>query len=282
MHVVTVPPLVVKAMDEAAQIARTGRILNRCVWAVAGVVMVFSLGTSFTLLREHEVSEFIAWMLAPAVDAALIAALVGDRALHRLGERVVWGTVLRAVAGVMTLGLNTGLSVSRGDWAGVAIHAIAPVLLWVLTEAAQSYQLAFARAASRANHNNHPVSVPNEVVSVPVPVLPANGHEIGGHVVVRPHRETRTQTKAGTGPRPVRPASSRRVEAGELIGPGRAAAAAIEAAGGRLTRDELVKQLRQDGYAVSTGRATELLRRLRDETGDDTTAVVRSGELVAV
>lgn len=138
---------------EAERIERTGKRINAAVWLVAGIVMLFSLGTVYDLLTEVDVPERIAWMLAPAVDIALCAALFGDRVLSRHGERAAWGTALRWVTALMTLGLNTGTSWGVGgdgiDWPGVAIHAVPPVLLIFTTEAAQSYQVAFARLVAR-------------------------------------------------------------------------------------------------------------------------------------
>ncbi|MGH3321333.1 MAG: hypothetical protein ACRDN9_14375 [Streptosporangiaceae bacterium] len=132
---------------ESARLAWTGRWINRCVWTVAIVVMVFSAGTVYQLLRGHGVPPAMAWMLAPAVDLALCAALIGDRALHRHGVRVGWGTTLRWTSALTTLSLNIAgpATQPRGpDIGGVLIHAVAPVLLIVLTEASQAYQLAFA------------------------------------------------------------------------------------------------------------------------------------------
>lgn len=279
------------------QIKRTGRVINACVWTVAIAVMVFSLGTAFELLRAHEVPAHIAWILAPAVDAALVAALVGDRALHRVGVRVGWGTVLRITTGLMTLGLNVGRAISIGDWGGVAIHAIAPVLLIVLTEASQAYQLAFARAAAAAsNDGTVPVSSPavvqanvgtERVEDVPdssrvlfssgvdSSLVSFTGERLSGEDVPR------RRAVGGTTPCSVssrsevapwwtlqmssRPANSRRVDVSDLREAGRKAFAAIEDQGRKVTRDGLLQQLRSNGVQVSTTRATELLRILRSE-----------------
>ncbi len=136
---------------DAARLARTGRWINRAIWAVALIVMAFSGGTVYQLLTQYAVPGWQAWMLAPAVDIGLCVALIGDRALHRHGTRVGWGTTLRWVTALITLALNTaGSATASGgpNVGGVLIHAVAPVLLIVLTEAGQAYQIAFAQLSA--------------------------------------------------------------------------------------------------------------------------------------
>jgi hypothetical protein len=139
--------------DTAALLNRTGLWINRAIWAVALIVMAFSAGTVYQLLVAYAVPWWQAWMLAPAVDIALCVGLVGDRALHRHGTRVGWGTTLRWTTALITLALNTAgsaITPQGPDIGGVLIHAVAPVLLIVLTEAGQAYQLAFTQLAATA------------------------------------------------------------------------------------------------------------------------------------
>jgi hypothetical protein len=134
-------------------LTRTGVWINRAIWAVALIVMAFSAGTVYQLLVAYAVPWWQAWMLAPAVDIALCVGLVGDRALHRHGTRVGWGTTLRWTTALITLALNTAgsaITPQGPDIGAVLIHAVAPVLLIVLTEAGQAYQLAFTQLATTA------------------------------------------------------------------------------------------------------------------------------------
>jgi hypothetical protein len=134
-------------------LTRTGVWINRAIWAVALIVMAFSAGTVYQLLVAYAVPWWQAWMLAPAVDIALCVGLVGDRALHRHGARVGWGTTLRWTTALITLALNTAgsaITPQGPDIGAVLIHAVAPVLLIVLTEAGQAYQLAFTQLAATA------------------------------------------------------------------------------------------------------------------------------------
>jgi hypothetical protein len=65
--------------------------------------------------------------------------------LTRQGVRPTgWGTLLRWFAGVATLTLNVWESVARADAAGIVLHAVPPLLLILLAEAAPQYRRQFA------------------------------------------------------------------------------------------------------------------------------------------
>ncbi len=131
---------------------RRRRLIGGSVWAVAGLMILFSLGTGTQLLVDHDVPWLIAWMPSLAADVALCAALTGDQVLSEEDEGEVWGKVLRYVCAAVALGLNIGGSLAHDggpDWGGVGIHAAPILVLIVATEAAQAYQRAFARIARR-------------------------------------------------------------------------------------------------------------------------------------
>lgn len=136
--------------NETETLEAAGRVINLLVWMVAAVVMVFSAITGAELLADHGVDKRLGLAGGLAVDAALVVALIGDRQLHRYGQSAPWGTVLRWVTALFSLVLNCGQSFTKGDWGAVGLHAIFPVLLIVLTEASQGYQLAFGRAVLKA------------------------------------------------------------------------------------------------------------------------------------
>lgn len=132
---------------DAKRLERTGRIIALSTWAIAAVVMVYGVLTVTPWLVAEGIPSWSAWMLPPAVDAALVLALVGDRTLAQYGRTTGWGTTLRAVTGLVTLGLNVAPSALHKDAVGVALHAVGPVLLWVATEAAGAYQREFTSLA---------------------------------------------------------------------------------------------------------------------------------------
>ena len=273
---------------DVEQLERTGTWIGRCVWAVAAVVMIFSAGTAYTLLRDHEVPAGIAWLLAPAVDVALVAALLGDGALHRHGERVAWGTALRWSTGLFTLGLNTGGAVGRGDWAGVAIHAIAPVLLVILTEAAAAYRLAFARVAAGLRDTERdsgtarePWFTPAEVAtadvstsvdteSVPMMSTAVDTGTVPQEIpaqpcpVPLPVPQRDTERDSGTTQRDTRPGQLREASTAELTALMREAAREALAAGRDITGAELSRSF---GVDPGTGLGRRIVREVKAANG---------------
>ncbi|RDI19660.1 DUF2637 domain-containing protein [Lentzea flaviverrucosa] len=155
---------------DAKRLERTGRIIAMSTWAIAAVVMVYGVLTVTPWLVAEGIPEWSAWMLPPAVDAALVLALVGDRTLAQHGRTTGWGTTLRAVTGLVTLGLNIAPSALERNIVGVALHAVGPVLLWVATEAAGAYQREFT---SLARELANQAGAPGEDLAAP-----------GGHQVV--------------------------------------------------------------------------------------------------
>lgn len=134
--------------DLAAELVaarRDGRRINASVWAVAVGTMIYGAVSVTRLLVEHDVSIAYAWMLSPMVDAGLCVALWGGRMITRYGLSDGWVTALRWVCALTTLVLNTARPALHTtgehgrwapDWVGVGIHAVGPVLLLVLAEAA--------------------------------------------------------------------------------------------------------------------------------------------------
>ncbi|NGY63407.1 DUF2637 domain-containing protein [Lentzea sp. NEAU-D13] len=172
---------------DAKRLERTGRIVASSTWVIAGVVMVYGVLTVTPWLVQEGIPEWSAWMLPPAVDAALVLALVGDRTLAQYGRTTGWGTTLRAVTGLVTLGLNVAPSALEKNVVGVALHAVGPVLLWVATEAAGAYQRAFTDLARElADHAGAPGA---SLVTGPGEDLAAAGeHQVQADLVAVPHQ----------------------------------------------------------------------------------------------
>jgi hypothetical protein len=128
----------------------TLRVIAVGVWAVAIVVMTVSATTSADLFRQHAADWLQGLALGLAIDAALAVALVGDQVLAQMDKRSSWGTTLRWVATGMSLILNCSASALGHDLLGMTLHAIPPLLLIVLTEAAQSYRTALTERRTEA------------------------------------------------------------------------------------------------------------------------------------
>jgi hypothetical protein len=162
----TRPP---SAPGDLARLARTGRTIQALVWLDAAAVVVTSAGTIFTLVRHHGASVMVAVPYSAAIDIALLAGLLGDRALARHSKQVFWGVVLRWATGLMSLALNTAQALAEGDTGGAAIHAVPPVLLILLTEAAAAYAVAFAELSTATATVPALAPVPGRIASTPRP-----------------------------------------------------------------------------------------------------------------
>jgi hypothetical protein len=130
---------------------RAARLMDAVLLVVALLTMSFSLQNIHDFARHHAVGDPIAWFLAPAVDLALIAALVGDAVLSRRELSAgPWATRLRWYAGGATLTLNAWEAVASLDPAAIVLHVIPPTLLFVLAEAASPYRVRFAETVRLA------------------------------------------------------------------------------------------------------------------------------------
>jgi DNA-binding CsgD family transcriptional regulator len=124
---------------------RQGQALDAALWGVAALVAYFSLQNVTAFAVEHGTPLRTAVVLAPMVDIALVAALVADGVLSRGGVvSTGWGTLLRWFAGIATLTFNVWGSVALQDIAAVVLHAVPPLLLILLAEAAPQYRRQFA------------------------------------------------------------------------------------------------------------------------------------------
>jgi hypothetical protein len=246
---------------EARRIERAGRLTQVGVWLVAVVVMVYGAGNVTRLMLDHHTPRAVAWMLSPAVDVALIVGLLADGVLGRHGVRDRWSARLRRCAGMLTLTLNVWSSIAARDFGGAVLHAVGPVLLFTVAEAAAAFRLAFADIAAelRRQTQDQPSGSEAERDRTPapsVPPVPATGDRTEA-VPVRDQAGDQRSAAHGTGTTLTRAVA-------DLLPVGRQVAK--ELAGGdphTLTRAVLVAELRRQGYQVGTTKAGDLLRVLR-------------------
>lgn len=165
------------AVSTARQAAR---LMDIVLFAVAILTMGFSLQNIHDFAAGHGVQDPIAWFLAPAVDLALVAALVGDAVLSRWQlDAGPWATRLRWYAGGATLTLNSWEAWASLDAASILLHTIPPVLLFVLAEAASPYRVKFAEtvklaaAATVDTVDVDTVSTPDPAEADTTPAAPA-------------------------------------------------------------------------------------------------------------
>ncbi|RKN07328.1 DUF2637 domain-containing protein [Streptomyces radicis] len=135
-------------MDERT-LRQVDRTLSAGTWLIVAGAVVFSVLTVTPLVRGVTPAgwEWTAPILPVVVDAAVVIVVRLDAALARVGGRAGgWPVLLRWMTGLMTLGLNTAGSALTGDMVGVAVHAVAPLLLIVSSEASLAYRRALADA----------------------------------------------------------------------------------------------------------------------------------------
>ncbi|RKN43243.1 DUF2637 domain-containing protein [Streptomyces hoynatensis] len=114
--------------------------------------MLYSILTVTPLMLGHTPSgwEATAPILPLVVDAAVVIVVRLDAVLARLDAKGGgWPLLLRWMTGLMTLGLNVADSALARDPVGVAVHAVAPLLLIVTAETSLAYRRAITRALAR-------------------------------------------------------------------------------------------------------------------------------------
>ncbi|WP_037573525.1 hypothetical protein [Phaeacidiphilus oryzae] len=131
------------------QIRSAERALSVGTWLIVSGAMLYSILTVTPLMASHSPHRW-AWtapILPLVVDAAVVIVVRMDSVLARLGGRGGrWPVALRWMTGAMTLALNTADSALRRDLVGVAVHAVAPLLLIVTAETGLAYRRAITTA----------------------------------------------------------------------------------------------------------------------------------------
>ncbi|MFC8505553.1 DUF2637 domain-containing protein [Streptomyces sp. NPDC057411] len=136
------------------QIRSAERALNVGTWLIVCGAMLYSVLTVTPLMKAHTLEgwEWTAPILPIVVDAAVVIVVRLDSVLARLGGRGGrWSLVLRWMTGAMTLALNVADSALAKDLVGVAVHAVAPLLLIVAAEASLAYRRAITTALEALN-----------------------------------------------------------------------------------------------------------------------------------
>jgi hypothetical protein len=131
------------------QVRSAERALSVGTWLIVFGAMLYSVLTVTPLMAAHTPDQW-AWtapILPLVVDAAVVIVVRLDAVLARLGGHGGrWPVVLRWMTGCMTLALNVADSALARDLVGVAVHAVAPLLLIVTAETGLAYRRAITRA----------------------------------------------------------------------------------------------------------------------------------------
>ncbi|MBA0054025.1 DUF2637 domain-containing protein [Streptomyces sp. AJS327] len=136
----------------AVQIRSAERTLSWGTWLIVAGAMLYSILTVTPLAAAHTPDQWrwTAPILPLVVDAAVVIVVRLDAVLAQLdahGGR--WSVALRWMTGCMTLALNVADSALKKDMVGVAVHAVAPLLLIVTAETSLAYRRAIAAAVAQ-------------------------------------------------------------------------------------------------------------------------------------
>jgi hypothetical protein len=135
----------------AAHVRSAERALSAGTWLIVAGAMLYSILTVTPLAAAHTPDEWdwTAPILPLVVDAAVVIVVRLDAVLARLGGHGGrWPVALRWMTGCMTLALNVADAALVGDMVGVAVHAVAPLLLIVTAETGLAYRRAIATAVA--------------------------------------------------------------------------------------------------------------------------------------
>lgn len=133
------------------QVRSAERALSVGMWLIVCGAMLYSVLTVTPLMAAHTPDrwDWTAPILPLVVDAAVVIVVRLDSVLARLGGHGgPWPVALRWMTGTMTLALNVGDSALQGDLVGVAVHAVAPLLLIVTAETGLAYRRAITAAVT--------------------------------------------------------------------------------------------------------------------------------------
>ncbi|MFJ2736788.1 DUF2637 domain-containing protein [Streptomyces sp. NPDC087317] len=135
----------------AVHIRSAERALSIGTWLIVAGAVLYSVLTVTPLAAAHTPAKW-SWtapILPLVVDAAVVIVVRLDAVLARLGGHGGrWPVVLRWMTGCMTLALNVADSALKNDLVGVAVHAVAPLLLIVTAETGLAYRRAIATAVN--------------------------------------------------------------------------------------------------------------------------------------
>ncbi|GAA3372968.1 hypothetical protein GCM10020367_31050 [Streptomyces sannanensis] len=135
----------------AVHVRSAERALSAGTWLIVAGAMLYSILTVTPLAAAHTPDEWdwTAPILPLVVDAAVVIVVRLDAVLARLGGHGGrWPIALRWMTGGMTLALNVADSALANDLVGVAVHAVAPLLLIVTAETGLAYRRAIAKAVN--------------------------------------------------------------------------------------------------------------------------------------
>jgi hypothetical protein len=127
-----------KVGQNAAVAAFTGKVeqamrraVTTVVFVIAGLTFAFGFGNGYAVGIRLGVPDWIAPLVAPAVDLSVVALLASLQYLRARGVKgmLVGPRVLLGFSGLATLAMNTAHPILIGDYGQACFYAVAPFLL---------------------------------------------------------------------------------------------------------------------------------------------------------
>ena len=186
------------------------RVVTGCAVLVVAACFGFSFGNVLALGRYLAVPEWVAWLVAPAVDLTVVGLIVGVRHLSLRGmegRRLRPARLLLVAAGLATWALNTAYALFvRGHLGVVAYDSLAPLLLIGWAEVGPWFLRQFHLAAAPA------LSIPAQAGPAEVRTTAEaeqDQAQTGGQRVVEPMADLRQPARAAVDVGPRRAAAGR-------------------------------------------------------------------------
>jgi hypothetical protein len=147
------------------------RVVTGCAVLVVAACFGFSFGNVLALGRYLAVPEWVAWLVAPAVDLTVVGLIVGVRHLSLRGiegRRLRPARLLLVAAGVATWALNTAHALFvRGHLGVVAYDSLAPLLLIGWAEVGPWFLRQFRVAAAGSSEVSRPAKAGRTQMATP-------------------------------------------------------------------------------------------------------------------
>jgi hypothetical protein len=238
------------------------RVVTGCAVLVVAACFGFSFGNVLALGRYLAVPEWVAWLVAPAVDLTVVGLIVGVRHLSLRGvegRRLRPARLLLVAAGLATWALNTAHALFvRGHLGVVAYDSLAPLLLIGWAEVGPWFLRQFHLAASPAM----PIPEPTGPAEAPTTAADEQDQaQPGGQRVVEPTADPQQPVRAAAGVGPRRAAAGWSAGEQALLEQARSLNADHWQAHGRqISRDKLRAAL-----GIGATRAERLLAALAAE-----------------
>lgn len=264
----------------ALAIERTRARVDALVWTglvlglgftMSNVAAFAGAGTSAWTIRW-----VIAWLLDPMVSLCLIGVLLGEATLARYQLRAgSWARSAKWGLLAATYTMNTWTAWAGLDPALIVLHSVPPAVVFAMAEAITDLRDRLTDAVTTAHryatHRTDPVGVSARSSLPGSEMVPTASQGTAAAVSARSD-SYRSETARHTN-RTRTARSSNLTTSGpdvsDLLGPGRAVADRLAAAGEALSRRALIAGLRADGHQVSTNRASALLRHLTTDTASE-------------